>query len=189
MNTMKDKKVKEIMISLSDYATVSEDDTLGTAVKTLKKAREDKKYVHKHRAVLVYDKDHKIVRKVSIRCILQSLEPKYCQIQNPDSPSHMQGLSRFGFSNDFLNSMIQNFCLWDESLEELVKHASKLKVKEIMYTPSNGEYVDEGASIAEALHQFILGCHQSLLVTKNKKVTGILRLVDMFELVSEALKE
>ena len=56
-----------------------------------------------------------------------------------------------------------------------------------MYTPSNGEYVDEEASVAEAVHQFILGCHQSLLVTKDKKVTGVLRLVDMFELVSEAL--
>nr|NJM03632.1 CBS domain-containing protein [Desulfobacula sp.] len=182
---MKDKKVKEIMIALSDYATVSEEDTLGTAVRTLKKAREDKKYAHKHRAVLVYDKDKKIVGKVSIRCILQSLEPKYCHIQNPDG--HDIGLSRFGFSDDFLNSMVKNFCLWDESLEELAKKASALKIKDIMYTPSNGEYVDEEAPVAEAVHQFILGCHQSLLVTKDKKVTGVLRLVDMFELVSEVL--
>jgi len=183
---MKDKKVKEIMIALSDYATVSEEDTLASVIRTLKKAREDKKYAHKHRAVLVYDKNKKIVGKVSIRCILQSLEPKYCQIQNPDGHENI-GLSRFGFSSDFLNSMVKNFCLWDESLEELVKQASTLKVKNIMYTPSNGEYVDEEAPVAEAVHQFILGCHQSLLVTKDKKVTGVLRLVDMFELVSEAL--
>ena len=103
---MKDKKIKEIMISLSDYATVSENDTLGTAVSILKKAREDKKYAHKHRAVLVYDKNQTIVGKVSIRCILKSLEPKYCHIQNPDG--HDIGLSRFGFSNDFLNSMVKN---------------------------------------------------------------------------------
>jgi predicted transcriptional regulator len=184
---MKDKKVKEIMVALSDYATVSEEETLADAVRALKKARENKKYAHKHRAVLVYDKNKKIVGKVSIRCILQSLEPKYCHIQNPDG--HDIGLSRFGFSDDFLNSMVKNFCLWDESLEELVKHASALKVKNIMYTPSNGEYVDEEASVAEAVHQFILGCHQSLLVTKDKKVTGVLRLVDMFELVSEALEK
>ncbi|OGR52100.1 MAG: hypothetical protein A3J80_05870 [Desulfobacula sp. RIFOXYB2_FULL_45_6] len=184
---MKDKKVKEIMIPLSDYATVSEDETLASAIRALKKAREDKKYVHKHRAVLVYDKNKKIVGKVSIRCILQSLEPKYCQIQNPEGHENI-GLSRFGFSTDFLNSMIKNFCLWDESLEEMVKHASKSKVKDIMYTPSNGEYLDEEASVAEAVHQFILGCHQSLLVTKNKNVVGILRLVDLFELVNDALE-
>jgi predicted transcriptional regulator len=57
-----------------------------------------------------------------------------------------------------------------------------------MYTPSNGEYLDEEASVAEAVHQFILGCHQSLLVTKNKNVVGILRLVDLFELVNDALE-
>ena len=184
---MKEKKVKELMIALSDYATVSEEDTLSAAIKTLKKAREDSKYVHKHRAVLVYDKKQQVVGKVSMRCILQSLEPKYCHIQNPDG--HDIGLSRFGFSNDFLNSMVKDFCLWDESLEELVKHAANLKIKDILYTPSNGEYVDENASVADAVHQFILGAHQSLLVTKNKKVVGILRLVDVFELVSEAIGE
>ncbi|OGR13078.1 MAG: hypothetical protein A2277_02325 [Desulfobacterales bacterium RIFOXYA12_FULL_46_15] len=183
---MKEKKVKEVMIALSDYATVSENDTLATAIKTLKNARDDSKYIHKHRAVLVFDKNQQIVGKVSIRCILQSLEPKYCQIEHQDTKGSL-GSARFGFSEHFLNSLIENFCLWDETLDELVKKASKLKIKGIMYTPSNGEYVDEEASIAEAVHQFILGCHQSLLVTKNKKVVGILRLVDIFELVSEAL--
>ncbi len=184
---MKEKKVKEIMIALSDYATVSEDDTLATAVKTLKNAREDSKYAYKHRSVLVFDKDQTIVGKVSMRAILQSLEPKYCHLEHPDGKERM-GMSRFGFSNEFLNSLISNLCLWDESLELLVKHASDLKIKDIMYTPSNGEYVDEEASIAEAVHQFILGYHQSLLVTKNKKVVGVLRLVDLFDLIYAVLE-
>jgi len=185
---MKEKKVKEVMIALSDYATVSENDTLAVAIKTLKKAREDSKYGHKHRAVLVFDKKQQIVGKVSIRCILQSLEPKYCQLEHQDAKGSL-GAARFGFSEHFLNSLIDNFCLWDESLEELVKHAAKLKIKDIMYTPSNGEYVDADASVAAAVHQLILGTHQSLLVTKDKKVVGILRLVDVFELVSEAIGE
>lgn len=183
---MKEKKVKEVMIALSDYATVSENDTLAVAIKTLKKAREDSKYVHKHRAVLVFDKKQNIVGKVSIRCILQSLEPKYCQLEHQDTKGSL-GASRFGFSEHFLNSLIENFCLWDETLEELVKKASKLKIKDIMYTISNGEFVDEEASVAAAVHQFILGSHQSLLVTKDKKVVGILRLVDLFDLVSAVL--
>jgi predicted transcriptional regulator len=57
-----------------------------------------------------------------------------------------------------------------------------------MYTPSNGEYVDEDAPIAEAVHQFILGCHQSILVVKKDKVVGVLRLVDIFDLVCEILE-
>ena len=97
------------------------------------------------------------------------------------------GLSRFGLSNDFLSSMLEQFCLWDESAEELVKKASKLKVKEIMYSLSEGEFVNETASIAEAIHKLILGHHQSLLVSKDKKVIGILRLSDVFKLVCDTM--
>jgi CBS domain-containing protein len=184
---MKDKKVKNVMIALSDYALVSEEDNLATAIKVLKQARDDKRYKYKHRAVLVYDKDNNIIGKVSLRCILKALEPKYRKFEHPDNNGSI-GLSRFGFNEEFLNSPVEDLSLWDETLEELVKKASKLKVNKIMYTPSNGEYVNEDAPIAEAVHQFILGCHQSLLVLKEKKVVGIIRLSDVFELVSEIIE-
>jgi CBS domain-containing protein len=181
---MKEQKVKDVMIQLSDYATVSEDATLADAIRELKKAQDDTRYLRKHRAVLAFDKDGKITGKVSFRCIFKALEPKYSQFENPEGI----GLSRFGFNTDFLTSLIDNFNLWDETLEELVRKAAKLKVKDIMYTPSNGEYVDEDAPVAEAVHQFILGCHQSLLVTKDGDVVGIIRLADLFDLVCEILK-
>lgn len=185
---MKDKIVKEMMIPLSEYATVSEEDNLATAIKALKDARNNTKYKYKHRAVLVYDKDNNISGKMSLRCILKALEPKYRQFEHPDSNGSI-GLSRFGFNNDFLTSLLDNLSLWDETLEELAKKAAKRKIKELMYTPSKGEYVDENAPIAEAVHQFILGCHQSLLVMKEDKVIGILRLSDVFDLVCKVLEE
>jgi len=184
---MRDKKVKEVMIPLSDYATVSEDDTLSDAIKILKTARDDTTYKYKHRAVLVYNKEKKVTGKVSLRCVLKALEPKYRQFEHPENIGSI-GLSRFGFNEDFLNSLLENLSLWDETLEELAIKASKLQVKTIMYTPSNSEYVDADSPIAEAVHQFILGCHQSLLVLKEDKVVGILRLSDVFELVSDILK-
>ncbi|CCK80107.1 CBS domain-containing protein [Desulfobacula toluolica] len=183
---MKDKQVKEVMIPLSDYATVSEEETLVNAIKELQQSRNNTQLNHKHRAVLVYGKDNQITGKLSIRCILKALEPKYRQFEHPESIGNI-GLSRFGFNNDFLKSLLDNFNLWDETLEELVKKASKLKVKNVMYTPSSGEYVDENAPISEAVHQFILGCHQSLLVLKEDKVVGIIRLPDIFDLVCEIL--
>jgi CBS domain-containing protein len=184
---MREKRVKEIMIPLSDYATVSEEDTLTAAVKALKKSQADKTYRYKHRAVLVYGKEGQITGKVSMRGILKALEPKYRQFEhNQDSDSI--GLSRFGFNMNFLNSLVENFSLWNETLEELAKKAAKLKVKTIMYTPSNSEYVDVDAPVAEAVHQFILGCHQSLLVIENKQVVGIIRLADIFDLVCDILE-
>ncbi|MCP3875966.1 MAG: CBS domain-containing protein [Desulfobacteraceae bacterium] len=184
---MIDKKVKEVMIPLSDYATVSEDETLAIAIKELRDSKKDTKYTRKHRAVLAFDKDNNITGKLSFRCIFKAMEPKYRQFEHPENIGSI-GLSRFGFNEDFLSALVENFSLWDETLEELVKKASKVKIKDVMYSPQNSEYVDQDSPVAEAVHQFILGCHQSLLVTKDTEVVGIIRLADLFDQVCDILE-
>ncbi|MCP4020625.1 MAG: CBS domain-containing protein [Desulfobacteraceae bacterium] len=181
---MNDKKVKDLMIPLSDYLTVSEEDTLENAIKILDQAQHNTELKYTHKALLVYDQDKNIIGKVSIFDILKALEPKYRKFEHPDKLSGI-GLSRYGFNNAFMSSLLESHNLWDETLEELVGKAKKLKIKKIMYTPSEGDYVDGDAPVAEAVHQFILGCHQSLLVVKDEKVMGIIRLSDIFNLVCE----
>ncbi|MCG8564049.1 MAG: CBS domain-containing protein [Desulfobacterales bacterium] len=184
---MKDRKVSQLMIPLSDYATVEASDTLGHAINALKAAQTDTRFVHKHRAVLVLDQDKNIVGKLGIREILKALEPKYMQFAHPET-SNIVGLSRFGFSVDFLNSLLDRFELWSESLDELVAQAASRKVVDIMYTPTDGEFVSHDAPVAEAVHQFIIGCHQSLLVQNDQKVIGILRLTDIIDLVCDIME-
>ena len=175
------------MIPVSDYATVCESDTLAQAIKTLKEAQGNTKFAHKHRAVLVFDRNNKVIGKLGYRGILKALEPKYRQFEHAEDTGTI-GLSRFGFNYDFLHSLVDRLALWDESLEDLVNHASGLRVREIMCTPTRGEYVNPEAPVAEAVHQFILGCHQSLLVGEEAKVVGIIRLADIFDLVSDLVK-
>ncbi|OQY00320.1 MAG: hypothetical protein B6I26_08505 [Desulfobacteraceae bacterium 4572_130] len=184
---MKIKKVYEVMIPLSEYATVNENDTLKTAIKTLflfQEAKSNLKY--QHRAVLVYDENGEITGKVSSLDVLRALEPKYSQFGHSPRLTKI-GLSRFGLSNEFLNSLVNNYNLWDESYEVLVKKAADLKVKSIMHSPDEGEYVNEDTTVAEAIHQLIIGHHQSLLVLKNDKVIGILRLTDLFNLICDLM--
>jgi CBS domain containing-hemolysin-like protein len=58
-----------------------------------------------------------------------------------------------------------------------------------MYTPTEGEYVPMDATLDQALHQLVVGHHQSLLVTKDgKEIVGILRLTDVFQEVCEMMK-
>jgi len=60
------KKAKDVMIPLSEYATVNEEDTLEKAIKTLYHSQKilscDE---YKHRAVLVFDDTGNIIGKVS----------------------------------------------------------------------------------------------------------------------------
>ncbi len=74
---MKTKIVKDMMVSLSDYATVSEDSTLYDAIIALEEAQ--KKFDqtrYRHRAILIYDKNNHITGKVSQLDVLRALEPK-----------------------------------------------------------------------------------------------------------------
>ena len=184
---MDTKKVKEVMIPLSDYTTVNENDTLEKAVKMLCLSQKGLAIdAYKHRAILVYNETGEITGKVSIFDILRALEPKYSQFGHSDHLNKI-GLSRFGLSNDFLHSLVENYSLWDESCESLVKKAKKRIIKEIMYSPQEGEYVSEDISVPEAIHQFILGNHQSMLVVKKDKVVGILRLTDIFKIICDLI--
>jgi CBS domain-containing protein len=58
-----------------------------------------------------------------------------------------------------------------------------------MITPTEGEFVSEDASLDVAVHQLVLGHHQSLLVTRGDRIVGILRLTDVFASIFHTMKE
>ncbi len=188
---METPAVKDLMVPLSDYATVSEDATLHDAVLSLEKTLEEYKVSpDRHRAVLILDKNNKVIGKLSQLDVLRALEPKYDQMGD-SKPLSSIALSRFGFSSRFLRTMIDQFQLWEEPLPEICKKAGKQNVKIFMYAPTEGEYVDENANLNTAIHQLVMGHHQSLLVTRGqeKEIIGVLRLTDVFRSIRLIIKD
>jgi CBS domain-containing protein len=182
---MKTMTVEDLMVPLEEYATVSQEATLYEAVMALEKAQEKlarDRYLYLHRAVLVYDENKKIVGKVSQLDVLRALEPKYGIMGDPGK------LSRAGFSPQFLRSMLEQYSLFEKPFVDICATAAKMKVKEFMYMPSEGEYIEEKASLGNAIHQLVMGHHQSLLVTRDQKIVGILRLTDVFTEVFHVMK-
>jgi CBS domain-containing protein len=175
--------VKEMMIPLKDYAKVSEDATLNEAVKALKEVQEkfDQSLYH-HRAILVYNADGKIVGKLSQLDVLKSLEPKYEDVFNPE------GMDRFGINQEYIQKMIRDLGLLKLPLDDICRIAAAVRVKNIMNTPTKGEYIAETASLSEAVLLLIVGHHQSLLVTRDKEIIGILRLTDVFKKISDLVE-
>lgn len=175
--------VKDVMVSVSEYATVSKEATMYDACMALEKAQKEfDRTRYRHRAILVYDENRKIVGKVSQLDILRALEPKYEQIGVPRSTAHNP------FTRQFMKSLFRQFKLWDKPLDAICRKAGQIKVKDFMYSPGEGEYVEEDTSLNEAIHQLIIGHHQSLLVVREKEITGILRLTDVFSDVSNRVK-
>jgi CBS domain containing-hemolysin-like protein len=180
---MKSVKVKELMVPVAEYATVFENATLYEAVLALEEARESfDRERDKHRAVLVLDTNNRTVGKLSIMDVVRSLEPKYEEIGD------LNAISRLGFTPEFVKSMLRNYGLWEKPLQDICRKAASKKIKAIMQTPTEGEYVSEEASLNEAIHLLVMGNRQSLLVKCKEEIVGILRLSDVFAYVRDVIK-
>lgn len=179
---MKEKKVKDLMVPLSAYATVNKDATLSEAVLALKQSQaqfDQSKY--RHRAIMVLDEAGNIVGKLSMISILRSLEPKYDEMLSDKGPLHV------GFTRAFQRKMLEQLRLWEDPLEQLCKKAAQIKVFAFMREPGEAESIEPDASLNQAIHQLVLGSHQSLLVTDGSKVIGVLRVTDVYEEVATAI--
>ena len=181
---MKDKTVKDLMVSLSDYATVYEEETLFEALLALEKAHEKlDPSKHRHRAILILDKKDQVVGKLSQWDILKALEPKYGKVDD------LEKISRAGFSPEFLKSMLVQHALWNKPLMDACRAGGKNKIKDVMYKPTEGEYINVSATLGEAMNQLVVGQLLSLLVVdEEKNIIGILKLIDVFDEVFETMK-
>jgi CBS domain-containing protein len=176
-------KVKELMVTLQDYATVQRGATLREAVFALEKAQLSlDPSRHKHRAILVLDESGKVVSKIVMKDILVALEPNYGKVEG------IEVLERSGYSPDLIKSMLKDNILWSEPLQFVRERATELKVSDFIQAPSEGEYIDENATLDEAIHQLVAYPYQSLLVTSGDEVVGILRLSDVFSKICDTIK-
>ncbi|MDJ0622845.1 MAG: CBS domain-containing protein [Desulfocapsaceae bacterium] len=79
--------------------------------------------------------------------------------------------------------------MWQKPLEDICKKSTRIHVRDIMYTPAEGEYVSQQASLDEAIHQLVISHHQSLLVVEDNNATGIMRLTDVLKPLPEIINQ
>ena len=181
---MKNYIVKDLIVPISEYATVPEEATLYAAVLALEKAQEQyQQSLYSHRAVLILDKNNRVIGKLSQLEFLRVLEQENEHIEQINS------ISKFGFSPMAIITFQETHRAKGAPIEQTLLTAAKLRVEDFMRSPSECEYIKENTSLDTAIHQFTTGLHLSLLVTKGKAITGVLRLSDVFAAVFHAMKE
>lgn len=175
-------QVKDLAVALSDYATVDEEATFYEAIVALDKAREtfDPQRL-KHRAILVLDTSGQVIGKIGFHEVLEGLEPKYSRIREQEN---LGGI----FTLAFLKTQLQKYELWDKPLDDICRKAARLHVRDFMHTPAEAEFIDEAATLDQAVHQLIATRQQSLLIKRGDQVSGILRLSDVVEKIFEITK-
>ena len=175
--------VKDLMVPLSEYATVPEGSTLFEAVMALEKAQEEYQLnKYQHRAILVLDKNKHVIGKVSHLNVLKAIEPQNSKMEK------ITDLKKFGFGDAFITSLKKQYRPDGVTIEALYDKAGQRPVEEFMQAPSAGEFVEENATLEAAIHQLLLGPHLSLLVTSDDKIVGILRMSDVFAAIFHSMK-
>ena len=176
---MKKIQAKEIMIPISNYVTVQKEDSLVEVLLSLEQARKSDNE-HAHRDAIVVDENGVFIGKVTMIDIFRALEPNYKKVEKQQKMSML--------SEEFVKQVARDFNLWMEPTQTISERGSRLKVADAMHIPEKIEYIKETATLEKALHLYVMGIHQPLIVkNKDGKVTGLLRFGDVFEAVRQRL--
>lgn len=176
--------VKDLMVPISEYATVPMGTSLLDAIHVLEKAQAAytvSKY--QHRAILVLDENNDVVGKIGQLRVLKAVETR------PDIDSELEELKSFHFSGEYIANQRERLRLRGPIMkQDALRLAASKKVEEFMQKPTPGEFVSEDCSLDTAIHKLVAGTHLSLLVTRGKKIVGILRIADVFAAVYNEMK-
>jgi hypothetical protein len=171
------KKVKDLMLALSEYAVVDESSTVMDAVKALTEAQ---KYVppdrQPHRAVLIRGAGGEVVGKIHHFAFLRALIP------DRKAMGARAILDRAGVGDDLRDASMQTLDLLTADLVDVTERFRNMTVREVYRAVTVS--IDEGAPLLDATPKFLQHQTLSLLVTRRGVTVGILRLSDFFDEIS-----
>jgi CBS domain-containing protein len=180
---MESIRVKDLMVPVKEYVTISATATLYDAVIKLEQAQRD--YEQKkcpHRALLVLGASGEVIGRMNKIDVIRSLEPKYVELGD------LRKVSGFGLAPEFMKAMMDKFELWETPLNDLCRKSADVKVGDLVATPLEGEIIDSEDTLNKAVHQIIVGHNQSLIVKSGGKIVGILRLTDVFDEIAKRMR-
>ena len=151
------KKMKDLLIPLSNYPHMPYWGTLREAITQLNLA-----YERGHHTVLVFDEDYKLVGMLSEKNILTGMVPKFAQHYSEGVPVFWDDLLKSG-REQRLDQPIKNF---------MVKVAAV------------GEPED---NILKGAHLVLEDENFLLPIVENEKIIGVVRMGDVFHEITNAL--
>ena len=170
-----EKKVKDLMIPLSDYVVTSADKTLKEAVLDMQRiyceVETGKCTEAGHRTSLVMSQDGKLEGIIDFQCILGALIPEI-------AGKLSDKLAALGLSIAFAEADAHDLDATRAGFKERVIENSSTKVGDIMHKLRG--HIDSGDNMIKALKLMHRNKVTVLPVYEGDKVVGVLRDSDLF---------
>jgi len=181
---MNKKKVKDIVISLSEYPHMQYSGALREAIAKLNEA-----YETGHHTVLVFDED-KLVGMLSEKDILKGLDPRFARHYEVGIPMFWDQLleSKEGCEKR-LGRPVKEFLL-DDTCKVDIENAIYTSVLNILDCTKAGwsfrtVTIDAGDNILKAAHIMLHEHVYILPVVEEGKLIGVVRMGDLFHEISQ----
>lgn len=173
---LEEKKVKDVMIPLTDYSTLGEDSTIKEAIEKLESSffsRETTSRIMEtgHRSLLVVSAQGKMQGILTIVDLFKGIMPAYLKAPKPSMADSIQ------FSPMF----------WKGIFSRQVKELADKKTREIMSPPPLT--IDEESNLMEAAYAMLTNQARRLAVVRAGEVVGVIREQDLFFEMQRILRE
>lgn len=180
---MENMKIRDLMRPIEEFPRIAGEATFFEAVDALEEAeRQYRAGKALQRILLVYDEAGNVVGKITPMDVLQGLEPNY------ESFDALKSLPRYRPPSSTVEFMKKSLRFWQKPLAHLCRKAASLQIRNFMKKPSADYAVQPDDGLDTAFHRFVVGRHDSLFVTDNDVIVGLLRFSDVYRKIVETLR-
>jgi CBS domain containing-hemolysin-like protein len=174
------RTVKDLVVPLADYAVVDEDATILDALRALAESQEKLPPDRQpHRAILVRNRRGEIIGKIHHFAFLRAL------VAGQKARGNQEFMDRAGLAEDTRKSSMEVLDLLTGDLLDLCERSRHVGVREVFSTITVS--IPEEASFTQAITAFLRHQTLSLLVTRQGRTVGILRISDLFEELAQTI--
>ncbi|MEF2145267.1 MAG: response regulator [Desulfovibrionaceae bacterium] len=163
----RERTAQEVMIALSDYTTITEDETVRGAIDKLRNlstrlTSTDRIMDSGHRSILVFDKSGELTGILSPLDLIAAARPAYLSAPKPSMADSLQYSAMF----------------WQGLFTSRIKEIADKKVSEIM--SDSPPVIDADANLMEIAEIMFSQKARRLAVAKAGKILGVVREQEVF---------
>jgi len=166
---------RDFMIPIEEYPHVSASGTICDAMALMHRSLAD---ARKYRTILVTDEDQHLLGYLSLRDLIRAVGPSYLRKEAPNYKGHQpfQGIS---------NDLSALSLIWQEGFSVKIREEAKKPIQDAMTLIERT--VSPEDPFAKCIYLMLVQDELMIPVVEDDKVVGVIRQVDIFELIAENL--
>lgn len=167
--------VRHFYIPMTDYPHI---DATSSVCKAIVLMHSSLMESHKYRTILVADEQQRLLGYLSLRDLTRAVGPPYLRKKAPQISGHQP----FQTTDQDLSALS---LIWQEGFTEKIREEAKRPVAEVMTLFDKTVTMDD--PFAKCVYLMLAQNILILPVVEDDKVLGVVRMVDIFELIADNL--